>query len=97
VGVGGKVWRQNIDCRDLEWKISGLKDLRRLRNTNRVPLGMTERTATAKAKSRAMSAAFSDLYIFIVANRVKLTCSDFSAGRTVWFLRVAAFSTGSGA
>jgi hypothetical protein len=50
-----------------------------------------------KSKGRAVSAASSDLYSSIVANGVKLSCSDFSAALMVWFVVVAGFSTDSGA
>jgi hypothetical protein len=64
----GRVRLQNIDSRDLGWKISGMSGLRRLKK--QIPSGVTTRRATTrpKAKGCAVSAAFSDLYVSILAN-----------------------------
>jgi hypothetical protein len=77
VAVG--VWLQNIDSRDLRWKISEMNNLRDLRRQKRIPShpsqrtgrdpgsGMTERKAAAKGKAAQMARpSFQALYIYCI-------------------------------
>lgn len=66
VGVATWGWLQNIDFRDFGCKISGFNNLRVGRTMRLRVLG------SLKAKGGEELAAFSDLYISILANRVKL-------------------------
>jgi hypothetical protein len=52
------VWLQNIDSRDLGWKIFGMKILGGEGQKSRSPTGMTEEKQTAKAKGCADRSLF---------------------------------------
>jgi hypothetical protein len=58
-----------------------------------IPCGDDKKKSNIKKQKAALGAAFSDLYISVVANRVKLTCRDFSTVNSLCFLSVAAIST----
>jgi hypothetical protein len=101
------LWLQNIDSKDLVWKISGIRILReqmrkadpceddnkKAKAKKQIPCGDDKKKSNIKKQKAALSAAFSDLYISIVANQVKLTCRDFCTVNSLCFLSVAAIST----
>jgi hypothetical protein len=57
VPFSGELWLQNIDSKDLVWKISGMKILRRLKSKKQIPCGNDNKKGKARAEARATAEA----------------------------------------
>jgi hypothetical protein len=70
VGFTGRMWRQNIDSRDLGWKFSGLNGLRGFERYSALGLRANEKAAHRQPR-------LPDLLNTILANCVELLATSF--------------------